>query len=47
MDDIAVPMTELPDPENDNGTAGESLRQQENKWTDLSLNNMAETPTNN
>jgi len=47
LDDIAVPMGELPDPENDNGSAGESLRAQESKWTDLALSSMAETGTNN
>ena len=51
-DDIAVPLGELPDPEADNGTgggtgsgcngAGESLREQENKWTELGLHNITE-----
>ena len=53
-DDIAVPFGELPDPEADNGTGGssgsgcnggESLREQENKWTDLGLNNITDLPT--
>lgn len=52
-DDIAVPFGELPDPEADNGTGsgsgsgcngGESLREQENKWTELGLNNITELP---
>ena len=53
-DDIAVPFGELPDPEADNGTGGssgsgcnggESLREQENKWTDLGLNNITDLQT--
>ena len=53
-DDIAVPFGELPDPEADNGTAGssgsgynggESLREQENKWTELGLNNITDLPS--
>ena len=46
-DDIAVPFSELPDPEADNGNTGESLREQENKWTELGLGNISETTTNN
>ena len=37
LDDIMIPVAELPDPEADNGQTGDSLRQQENKWTDLAL----------
>ena len=52
-DDIAVPLGELPDPEADNGSGGsgsgchggESLREQENKWTELGLNNITELPS--
>ena len=53
-DDIAVPFGELPDPEADNGTGGstgsgcnggESLREQENKWTELGLNNITDLPS--
>ena len=36
LDDINVPISELPDPEADNGQT-DSLRQQESKWTDLAL----------
>ena len=39
-DDIAVPLCELPDPDADNGATGESVRQQENKWNDLALNDL-------
>ena len=42
-EDIAVPLSELPDPEADNGNNGESIREQENKWTDLALNQLAES----
>ena len=39
-DDISVPLCELPDPDADNGASGESVRQQENKWNDLALNDL-------
>ena len=42
LDDIAVPLAELPDPEADNGQT-ESLRQQENKWSDLALQSVQDT----
>lgn len=42
-EDIAVPLSELPDPEADNGNNGESIREQENKWIDLALNQLAES----
>ena len=41
-EDIAVPLSELPDPESDNGNSGESVREQENKWTDLALQQLSE-----
>ena len=41
-EDIAVPLSELPDPESDNGNSGESVREQENKWTDLGLHQFSE-----
>ena len=44
-EDIAVPLSELPDPESDNGNTGESVREQENKWTDLALSQLAESNT--
>ncbi len=40
-EDVAVPIAELPDPEADNGAAGESMREQENKWTDLGLQRLS------
>lgn len=43
-DDIAVPLLELPDPEPDNGNTNETLKEQEQKWSDLALGNMHEPP---
>jgi len=43
LDDIMVPVAELPDPEADNGQTGDSLRQQENKWTDLALHTVQDS----
>lgn len=37
-EDISVPVMELPDPEPDNGNPLETLKEQEQKWTDLGLN---------
>ena len=34
-EDIEVPLMELPDPEPDNGNPLETLKEQEQKWTDL------------
>uniref|UniRef100_A0A2R5LEB8 Anaphase-promoting complex subunit 13 n=1 Tax=Ornithodoros turicata TaxID=34597 RepID=A0A2R5LEB8_9ACAR len=39
-EDIAVPVIELPDPEPDNNNINETLREQEQKWTDLALNKL-------
>jgi len=36
-EDIAVPQMELPEAEPDNGNTNETLREQEQKWTDLAL----------
>jgi len=46
LDDINVPISELPDPEADNGQT-DSLRQQENKWTDLALHTIQDNHTTN
>ena len=46
-EDIAVPIAELPDPEADNGAQGESMKEQESKWTDLGLNQLAESTNAN
>ncbi|GFY59074.1 anaphase-promoting complex subunit 13 [Trichonephila inaurata madagascariensis] len=40
---IAVPAAELPDPEPDNSNPQETLREQEQKWTDLALNRIHRT----
>ncbi|GIZ02716.1 anaphase-promoting complex subunit 13 [Caerostris extrusa] len=40
---IAVPASELPDPEPDNGNPQETLKEQEQKWTDLALNKINRT----
>ena len=40
-DEISVPLSELPDPDAENGISGESIRQQQNKWNDLALNDLA------
>lgn len=36
-EDIEIPVMELPDPEPDNGNPLETLKEQEQKWTDLGL----------
>ena len=36
-EDIAVPQMELPELEPDNGNTNETLKEQEQKWTDLAL----------
>ncbi|CAL1540991.1 unnamed protein product [Lymnaea stagnalis] len=47
-EDIQVPITARPEPEQDNGQSAESLQEQEQKWLDIalsSLNNMPPTST--
>ncbi|EEC15166.1 anaphase-promoting complex subunit 13 [Ixodes scapularis] len=47
-EDIAVPLMELPDPEPDNSNIHETLREQEQKWTDLAMSRLHEPlPSNN
>lgn len=46
-DDIAVPVLELPDPEPDATTPNQTLRQQENRWTDLMLSNLTDSQAQN
>ncbi|KAJ1523058.1 hypothetical protein ONE63_002184 [Megalurothrips usitatus] len=41
-DDIAVPISELPDPEADNGDVTMSLKEQDQKWKDLALEKLNE-----
>ena len=45
-EDIAVPHTELPEPEQDNGNSQETIGEQEQKWTDLALNTLQENHLN-
>jgi len=49
LEDIAVPLSELPPPESDSTTPTETVRQLDSKWLDLNLINLAETlnPTPN
>ena len=44
-EEIAVPLHELSDPEPDNSSNTESLRQQEHSWHDLQLQRLAEPRT--
>lgn len=41
-DDINVPPAELPDPEADNGDSHMTLKEQEQKWTDIALGILSE-----
>ena len=45
LDEITVPISELPDPEADNGQT-DSLRQQESTWTALALGSIQDPPPN-
>uniref|UniRef100_T1JVU1 Anaphase-promoting complex subunit 13 n=1 Tax=Tetranychus urticae TaxID=32264 RepID=T1JVU1_TETUR len=38
FEDITVPIRELPDSESDNENCFKTIKDQENKWTDLALN---------
>ncbi|GFU38272.1 anaphase-promoting complex subunit 13 [Trichonephila clavipes] len=42
-DSIAVPAADVPDAEPDNSNPQETLREQEQKWTDLALNRIDKT----
>lgn len=46
-DDIDVPPSELPDPDADNGDSHVTLKEQEQKWTDLALNQLSTTHQGN
>ncbi|XP_049296663.1 anaphase-promoting complex subunit 13 [Anopheles funestus] len=41
FDHIQVPCDKLPDPEADNGDSHLTLKEQEQKWTDLALTSLA------
>jgi len=43
-EDIAVPQMELPELEPENGNTHETLKEQEQKWTDLGLATLQEQP---
>ncbi|XP_014768435.1 anaphase-promoting complex subunit 13 isoform X2 [Octopus bimaculoides] len=44
MEDVAVPQMELPELEPDNGPTIETLHEQEQKWSDLSLHTFNPLP---
>ena len=46
-EDVAVPDNELPELEPDNGHSNETPKEQEEKWTDLALNQLHEHPPQN
>lgn len=41
-EDIVVPLSELPDPDADNGDSHMTLREAESKWNDLALGMLSE-----
>ncbi|KAH9414081.1 anaphase-promoting complex subunit 13 [Dermatophagoides pteronyssinus] len=47
QEDIFVPNIHLPDPEPDNGTSNETLKELDLKWTDLALTSIATDATLN
>lgn len=53
IDDIVVPSSELPDPESDNGDSHMTLKELEQKWSNLALGTFSEnhfhspTPSHN
>lgn len=42
VEDISVPIYELPDPEADSGDANLTLIEQEQKWNDIALTTLSE-----
>ncbi|CAB1423471.1 unnamed protein product [Pleuronectes platessa] len=45
-EDVTIPLSELPEAEQDNGGSTESVKEQEMKWTDLALQSLHEnTPS--
>ncbi|XP_038066249.1 anaphase-promoting complex subunit 13-like [Patiria miniata] len=42
-DDIAVPQHELPDVFADDGMSAETIKEQEQKWTDMALQNLQDS----
>jgi hypothetical protein len=53
VDEILVPLNELPDPESDNGDSHMTLKELEQKWNNLALGTLSEnhlhspTPSHN
>ncbi|KAH7641747.1 anaphase-promoting complex subunit 13 [Dermatophagoides farinae] len=47
QEDIFVPSIHLPDPEAENGTSNETLKELDLKWTDLALTSIATDSTLN
>ncbi|XP_047416684.1 anaphase-promoting complex subunit 13-like [Sciurus carolinensis] len=41
-EDVAIPLNELSEPEQDNGGTTESVKEQETRWTDLALQDLHE-----
>ncbi|XP_012270578.1 anaphase-promoting complex subunit 13 [Orussus abietinus] len=42
IDEILVPISELPDPESDNGDSHMTLKELEQKWNNLALGTLSE-----
>ncbi|XP_058794474.1 anaphase-promoting complex subunit 13 [Phymastichus coffea] len=42
VDEILVPVSELPDPESDNGDSHMTLKELEQKWNNLALGTLSE-----
>lgn len=42
IDEISVPIAELPDPESDNGDSHMTLKELEQKWNNLALSTLSE-----
>ncbi|XP_024248996.1 anaphase-promoting complex subunit 13-like [Oncorhynchus tshawytscha] len=45
-EDVTIPLSELPEAEQDNGGSTESVKEQEIKWSDLALQILHENTTN-
>ncbi|CDQ59860.1 anaphase-promoting complex subunit 13 isoform X1 [Oncorhynchus tshawytscha] len=45
-EDVTIPLSELPEAEQDNGGSTESVKEQEMKWSDLALQSLHENTPN-
>ncbi|XP_051959743.1 anaphase-promoting complex subunit 13 isoform X1 [Xyrauchen texanus] len=45
-EDVTIPLSELPEAEQDNGGSTESVKEQEMKWSDLALQSLHENTSN-